>query len=103
MLRRTTWASLALVIACSDEPAAPPAPSRPNAMACACDAVEDCDACLRHIGECCYQDPTIEGRVLQIAAACAGDPACEVCCSECTRLPCDEMIARQTCPPVGPQ
>jgi hypothetical protein len=97
---RVLFALLALA-ACSDEPQLPVS-SASVALACACDAAEDCDGCFRRVGECCYEDATIGGQASAMAVRCADDPACQVCCSECTRLPCDELIRRQMCPPVSP-
>lgn len=88
--------------ACGDPPPGEPA-SRSLALHCTCDDVEDCPACFRKIGVCCYGgDDTIGGKAPSIARRCESDPACEVCCAECAQLSCEDLIARNSCPPVPP-
>ena len=98
-------AALALALAaCSGDPPAPrDKEAGGNAIECACGTDDDCDACLRRIGECCYQDATIGGQVGALASACGSDPACQVCCGECARLSCDELVRSQSCPPINPE
>lgn len=72
--------------------------SLPPPPQCACEDQEDCAACMRHIGECCYDDETIEGMAALIAASCERDSACKGCCNECVGWSCDQLKARNACP-----
>ncbi len=101
MLRACTFA-LALA-ACAGEPAPPPAQGETLALACTCDAEEDCDACFRRVGTCCYEDELIGGQVAALADRCASSGACRACCAECVGLSCEELIRRQMCPPIQPE
>jgi hypothetical protein len=90
------WAALVLaVVACRGDETVAPAPPAP---ACACDAVEDCRGCYEHIGECCYEDATIGGRVSEMIANCERDGRCSSCCNECVAKSCDELKAGKLCP-----
>ena len=65
---------------------------------CAPETDEDCSACWKHIGVCCYDDPSILGRVVPLTQVCEARPSCKVCCNECASLPCDVLLARHACP-----
>jgi len=91
---------LALSIFCAtcknDESVAPPPPSSPPR--CTCEASEDCSACFAHIGECCYDDVTIGGRVALLVANCERDGRCSSCCNECVVKSCEQLRADHDCP-----
>jgi hypothetical protein len=65
---------------------------------CTLEGDEDCDACWKHIGICCFDDPSILGRVSVLAYVCTTRPSCKACCNECANLPCEVILARHDCP-----
>jgi hypothetical protein len=94
-LVRAVFLSFLLCVACkSDETVE----SAPPPAACTCEASEDCKACYEHIGECCYADTTIGGRVELMIANCQRDGRCSSCCNECVAKSCDELLAGHLCP-----
>lgn len=102
--------ALALTSGCGgcdgDPPAAPvdagavdaPGTDARAAWACACEPTEDCTACYRKIGECCYEDPEIGGLVELFADNCRRAGACMACCNECAAQTCEQLIASRGCP-----
>jgi hypothetical protein len=101
--------------ACTDEPVDTPedagivqladAATYPDAALpppeCACEDNEDCVGCIEHIGTCCYEDSTIGGESLNIAAACERSTACKACCNECKLKTCEALLAAGECPNRG--
>lgn len=82
--------------------AAPPGPDLACEPAgCVAEPNEDCNGCMRHIGECCYKDVNLGSTPVSVnglALSCSDLPSCAACCNECKALPCDEMIRRGNCP-----
>lgn len=67
-------------------------------VTCTCDDDEQCAECFQHLGRCCYDDPTFDGRYAPILANCEANPSCKACCKECVALSCDEIKQRGSCP-----
>ena len=70
-------------------------------QACVAEKNEDCGGCMRHIGECCYQDKawtSTPALVNSLVNTCSDIPACAACCNECLAMPCDELVKRGNCP-----
>jgi hypothetical protein len=71
-------------------------------LSCACDGTEDCAGCFANIGRCCYEgDETIKGAAPTMSSRCARSPTCQVCCSECAAMSCEDLVATNSCPPFG--
>jgi hypothetical protein len=87
--------SVLLGAACKSDETTEPTPPPP---ACTCEENEDCQACYEHIGECCYADATIGGRVELMTANCQRDGRCASCCNECVTKSCDQLLAEHLCP-----
>lgn len=84
----------------SRDAGAPDAGSAP--WACACEVVEDCQACFERIGACCYGDPTVLGQIDQVVENCERRGACSACCNECATQSCEALLAAHACPAGAP-
>src|SRR4051812_19581841 len=94
--RRLLMALLVLpLLACGSDP---PTSKKQQPGTCTCEAMEDCQGCYEHIGDCCYGDATIFGKVALLAANCERDGACSTCCNECIAKSCDELVKANMCP-----
>lgn len=65
---------------------------------CSCGPDDNCRLCYEHIGNCCYDDPTIYGEIVRLSENCDRSGACKACCSECIAKSCDQLKADFDCP-----
>lgn len=98
-LLAATW--LALALGCGAPDAA--VDGGPAPLVCECAAGERCLECYRHLGDCCYGDPTIFGQVARLAENCEREGDCAACCDECAARTCEELRAGHDCPAALPE